>query len=220
MDDAAAHAEPSSVEALERDYDGFAAAYNELDGGAAAQALGFPELRAEMVGRASGAVLEMGVGTGLNLQYYGSASQQLTSLTAVDLSEGMLRQARQAAHAAALPVTFQRADVARLPFADGTFDCVVDTFSLCVYPDPVAALREAARVLRPGGRLLMVEHSRSSFAPLGWYQNLTAGAVAATAKGCVWNQDVPALLQAAGLRVASMEKHLGGVIISVEAAKA
>lgn len=61
-------------------------------------------------------------------------------------------------------------DVASLPYPDNSFDAVVDTFSLCVFPEPLTALTEAARVLRPGGKLLLLEHQRSSFAPLAWYQ--------------------------------------------------
>ncbi len=61
-------------------------------------------------------------------------------------------------------------DVQSMPFENSSFDCVVDTFSLCVFPDPAAALREIARVLRPDGTALLLEHCRSTFGPLAWYQ--------------------------------------------------
>lgn len=63
-------------------------------------------------------------------------------------------------------------DVTSMPFDSGQFDSVVDTFSLCVFPEPLAAVREMGRVLKPGGRALLLEHCRSSFAPLAWYQVL------------------------------------------------
>lgn len=61
-------------------------------------------------------------------------------------------------------------NVERLPFSDNSFDCVVDTFSMCVFPNPLQALKELARVLSPDGKLLLLEHSRSSLPLLGWYQ--------------------------------------------------
>ena len=76
-----------------------------------------------------------------------------------------------------------------------------------------------ASVLRPGGTLLLLEHQRSSIGPLAWYQDVTAGAVAATGKGCVWNQDVRSLVRGAGLVPGSVQEHLGGLIVSLEAAR-
>jgi len=221
---AAAAPSPSSAEAaaLQAQYDGYAGTYDRLDGGAAADALGFGDGRAALLARASGRVLELAVGTGLNLPLYNWSA--VSELTAVDLSAGML--SRAGARVAASPalraarLSLVQADVAALPFPDGSFDCVVDTFSLCVFPDPRAALAEAARVLAPGGRLLLLEHARSPNTLLGAYQDATAAAVAATAKGCVYNQDVPALVAAlGGLAPAAVTRSLGGLIVELEASK-
>ncbi|MBK7819912.1 MAG: methyltransferase domain-containing protein [Tessaracoccus sp.] len=108
-------------------------------------------------GRARGRVLEVAVGTGLNLPYYGPDAR----LTAVEFSDGMLRGAR--ARAARLTaVDFALADGERLPFADARFDAVVCTYSLCGFRDPRRAVEEMLRVLRPGGDLLLVDHIGSS----------------------------------------------------------
>jgi len=106
------------------------------------------------------------------------------------------------------------ADAAALPFPDGAFDCIVDTFSLCVFERPAAAVQEMARVLRPGGgRLLLLEHSKSDNPLLGAYQDMTNSAVQPMSKGCAWNQDVGAMVRGAGLRVVSEERHLGGTVV-------
>ncbi|KAL4447973.1 hypothetical protein ABPG75_005192 [Micractinium tetrahymenae] len=213
----------AQVKAIERAYDQYAATYDDLDGGTAAEQLGFPALRQQLLARARGDVLETAVGTGLNLPYYQPAA--LTSLTGIDLSSGMLAQAAARGQRLGLPgsmgLRLVQADVERLQEAVGgqTYDTVVDTFSLCVFPDPAAALRSMAACLRPGGQLLLLEHSRSSFGPLGWYQDITALAVAATGKGCRWNDDVAALVQAAGLQIEQTEAHVGGLITSLIAVK-
>jgi ubiquinone/menaquinone biosynthesis C-methylase UbiE len=115
-------------------------------------------------------VLETAVGTGLNLPFYNFAVLQ--SLTAIDLSPGMLAQAQRRAQQLQMPVKLVQADVERLQdaLAGQKFDTIVDTFSLCVFPDPLAALHSMASSLRSNGSLLLLEHSRSKFGPLGLYQ--------------------------------------------------
>ena len=156
-------------------------------------------------------MLEVGVGTGLNLPMYSWSN--VTSLTGVDLSAGMLQEAALrvqntlpnltlltpvgnsgssgcdsstsstlnsntssnpsssiSSSSSGVPVRLLQADVVQLPFPGDSFDVVTDTFSLCVFPQPQAALAELLRVLRPGGRLLLLEHTRSDNPLLGSYQ--------------------------------------------------
>ncbi len=168
----------------------------------------------------------MGIGTGLNLPLY--PWPRVRTLTGIDLSSGMMQEA--AKKISTLPpaettqpnnIRLVQSDVAALPFDDAQFDCVIDTFSMCVFPQPAAALQEMVRVLRPGGRLLLLEHSRSENALLGWYQDVTAEAVAATGKGCFWNQDVRGLAGGtSGLRVVEEQAHLGGLLVTLVAVRA
>jgi ubiquinone/menaquinone biosynthesis C-methylase UbiE len=222
----------SSTDDIKESYNQYAEKYDNLDGGVVADALGFPDQRKALLQEATGDVLETAVGTGINLQYYNL--RNLRSFTAIDLSPGMLRQAQLKATTLQFPLSFtstssssssdsflsfQQADVATLPFPDNSFDSVVDTFSLCVFPDPAAALRNMARVVRPGGKVLLLEHSRSTFPVLGWYQDLTAAQVASMGKGCVWNQNVIKLVGNAGLSIERVDKYVGDLILSITAVK-
>ncbi|KAK9823816.1 hypothetical protein WJX72_005707 [[Myrmecia] bisecta] len=177
--------------AVQQAYDSYAGDYDRLDSGASAEALGIPDLRQELLAVAYGQVLEVAVGTGLNLPLYDQ--RRVTSLIGIDISKGMLAQAAQRTDQLQLTgrVKLQQGNVEELPFAAGSFDCLVDTFSLCVFPNPSRALKEMARVVRPGGKVLLLEHSRSNIPPLGAYQDVTAGLVATMGKGCVYFKGHP-----------------------------
>jgi len=99
-------------------------------------------------------VLEVGVGTGKNMPYYPAGAQ----VTAVDLSPRMLERARSRAEELGCPAELHEMDVQHLDFADDSFDAAVSTFVFCSVPDPVAGLREILRVVKPRGRLYMLEH--------------------------------------------------------------
>ncbi len=107
--------------------------------------------------QAQGDVLEIAVGTGRNLDFYPLGTQ----LTGIELSPKMLAIAQQRRAKSMPSAELRLGDAQKLDFADGSFDTVICTFSLCSIPDDAAAVREVNRVLRPGGKLVAVEHVRS-----------------------------------------------------------
>ena len=118
----------------------------------------FRDTREWICRQATGEVLEVAIGTGLNLACYPSDVR----LTGVELSPGMLEVARWRADELCRGVDLRLGDAEALDLADGSFDTVVCTFSLCAIPDHHRALAEMIRVLRPGGRLLLADHVASS----------------------------------------------------------
>mmetsp|Transcript_509 Transcript_509/g.1767 ORF Transcript_509/g.1767 Transcript_509/m.1767 type:complete len:285 (-) Transcript_509:1156-2010(-) len=211
-----------------QNYDAFAPTYNELDGNWQADVLGFNGLREVLLQNAKGDVLEVGVGTFLNLPRYPTSGEKITSLTGIDLSTSMLSIAEDTLRlfdqrSTSIPLDFVKLlpmDAESLNFSDGSFDSVVDTYSMCTFRHPELFLREALRVTRPGGKILLLEHARSSQGMLAAYQDITADIVEQTAKGCRWNQNIAELLAESGIaskatRIHTREALLGTVQLLV-----
>jgi ubiquinone/menaquinone biosynthesis C-methylase UbiE len=128
----------------------------------------FQEGREWVCSKAEGDVLEIAVGTGRNFPFYPADIK----LAGIEISHEMLDRARARAVELGLAVDLRLGDAQSLDFPDATFDTVVCTFSLCSIPDGREAVSEAHRVLRPGGRLLLIEHVRSPSLPIRAVQRL------------------------------------------------
>jgi ubiquinone/menaquinone biosynthesis C-methylase UbiE len=118
----------------------------------------FGDGRGWVCSRAQGEVLEVAIGTGRNLAFYPAGVR----LTGIDLSPAMLERARERARELGMEVDLREGDAQDLPFPDGAFDTVVCTLSLCNIPDDRKAVAEMKRVLKPGGRLLLLDHIRAA----------------------------------------------------------
>jgi ubiquinone/menaquinone biosynthesis C-methylase UbiE len=116
------------------------------------------EERARFLPLASGTVLEVGIGSGLNIPFY---SPDVKRLYGVDPSPELRKMAQKRARATPFPITFVEGSAEEIPVDDESFDAVVMTWTLCSVRDPLKALGEIKRVLRPDGRLIFVEHGRS-----------------------------------------------------------
>ncbi|HEU5406005.1 MAG TPA: class I SAM-dependent methyltransferase [Gaiellaceae bacterium] len=129
---------------------------------------GMGAMREELLAGAGGRVLEIGGGTGANLRFYGD---EVESLVVTEPEAAMLRRLRRKAVDEASHAEITQASAEGLPFADASFDTVVSTLVLCGVDDQVQAVREIRRVLKPGGRLLFLEHVRSGDPDLARFQD-------------------------------------------------
>ena len=164
--------------------------------------------------RAQGRVLEVAIGTGRNLPHYPAD----VTITAIELSPAMLAIARQRAADLGRAVDFREGDAERLPFDDASFDTVVCAFSLCTIPSPAAALDEMRRVLRPGGRLLLVDHIGSAWPPIYALQWLVERPTIHSAGEHFTRRQLP-LVRAAGFQVVESERLKAGSIERIHAVK-
>lgn len=152
--------------------------------------------RKKVVPMAEGIVLEIGIGTGLNLPYYDSG--KVERLIGLDPSEESWELAKTRATDVGFPIEFIGLPGEQIPLGDHSVDTIVMTFSLCTIPDPVAALKGMARVLRPGGAMHYAEHGRAPDEDVRRWQNRLDRPWGVIAGGCHLNRDIPALLEEGG----------------------
>jgi SAM-dependent methyltransferase len=155
-------------------------------------------LRRDLLASARGRVLELGAGTGLNLSHY---PPDVDELVLSEPEPAMRARLRRRVARSGPPARVAAAGAESLPFADGAFDTVVSTLVLCSVGDVAASLREARRVLAPGGRLLFIEHVRGSAPRLARWQDRLAAPWRVFAQGCRCNQPTVELLRRHGFRV-------------------
>ena len=162
---------------------------------------GVRELRQGLVADASGRVLEIGAGTGLNLPHYDGS---IESLVLTEPQAPMVRRLQRAVHEQAPQAQVLRAPAEDLPFEDDSFDTVVTTLVLCGVDDQPRALREARRVLRPGGRLLFLEHVSSDDPGLARFQD-RMNWLNRVVVGCDCNRPTLSSIEAAGFTVSKLQ---------------
>lgn len=176
--------------------------------------LGLGRLRRETLRGLSGDVLELGVGTGRSLEAYPAS---VASVTGIDPDETMLARATRRSREAENRTRLLPASAEDLPFPDGSFGAVTAFLTLCTVGSQEAALREARRVLVPGGELRLLEHVRLPNESLGRLQGLLTLAWSRVAGGCRLDRRTLDGVLDAGFVVEQVERYLGGLALRIHA---
>jgi ubiquinone/menaquinone biosynthesis C-methylase UbiE len=163
----------------------------------------FSQLRESLLKPASGAVLEIGFGTGLNLCHYPAT---ITCLSIVDPALLLPMKVTHRMAAAPYPIQTVQITAEQLPFSDREFDTVVSTWTLCTIPNAVRALREVERVLKPGGRFLFLEHGRSDDHKIAMWQDRLNPIQNVIGCGCNLNRQIDQLIIQAGLTIVHLDR--------------
>lgn len=159
--------------------------------------------RRRFIPLASGTVLEVGVGSGINLPFYGPKVQKLYAL---DPSRELWEMARKRVREAPFPVEFLASSAERIPMEDMSVDTVVTTWTLCTIPNPLEALAEMGRVLKPQGRLIFVEHGRSPDPGVLAWQNRLTPVWKRIGGGCHLNRKIDELIADAGFCITQIDR--------------
>jgi ubiquinone/menaquinone biosynthesis C-methylase UbiE len=159
---------------------------------------GLRRRRQALLAGAHGRVIELGAGTGLNLRHYPDG---LDELILVEPDPMMRERLARRVRRSGWPTQVVDAVAERLPFADGSVDTVVATLVLCTVDDPERALAEIARVLRPGGELLFLEHVRAGSSRLAGWQDRLSGPWRRFARGCRCNRATVEMMRAGGFEL-------------------
>jgi ubiquinone/menaquinone biosynthesis C-methylase UbiE len=172
------------------------------------------EHRSWACSRATGDTLEVAIGTGLNIPHYPNG----LNLTGLDLSPEMLALARARAQQTGRSVELLEGDAQHLPFSDESFDTVLCTYALCSVPDDARVVSEMGRVLKPHGRLILVDHVRSSFPPFYWLQWLYEFIPRRT-KGEYMTRRPAQHVQATDFEIVDQDRFRAGIVERIVAIK-
>jgi len=153
--------------------------------------------RERAISAAQGRVLEIGIGSGLNLPFYGPAVKQVVGL---EPGAKLLDMARRVPHSA-IPVEFIEGTAEAIPIEDRSIDTVVTTWTMCSIPDVDRAVAEVRRVLKPGGKLVFVEHGRAPEARVEWWQNSLTPVWRRLSGGCHLNRDIANIIRRNGFHL-------------------
>jgi ubiquinone/menaquinone biosynthesis C-methylase UbiE len=178
----------------------FAAVYDRVT--APAERAGLAERRQRLLAAAEGRVLEVGGGTGLNLAHYPSG---LDGVVVLEPDGAMRERLLEKVPASSVRVEVHDVGIDEVPFPDASFDTVVSTMTLCTVPDLDTALATMRRVLRPGGRLLFLEHVKASGLQ-GLAQRASAPVWRRLAAGCHADRDILAAMRTNGFAVTDCDR--------------
>ena len=159
--------------------------------------------REKVIPLARGQVLEIGIGSGLNLPYYDAT--KVTRLWGLEPSPEMVRIAAAMVHSVGFPVEFIGLPGDEIPLDDNSVDTVVTTYTLCSISDTEPALRQMARILRPGGQLIFCEHGSAPDESVRAWQNRVTPIWKRLAGGCHLNRNIPSVLEQGGFKVVDLE---------------
>ena len=160
--------------------------------------------REKVVPMAEGLVLEVGIGSGLNIPYYDAA--KVDKILGLDPSEELNRMALKVAEDKGIPVEFILSGAEAMPLPDNHVDTVLVTFTMCTIPEVAAANKEMLRVLKPGGKMIFCEHGLAPDTNVYKWQSRIDPIWGKIAGGCHLNRDIPGLITAAGFEIEAMEQ--------------
>ncbi|SEE38023.1 Methyltransferase domain-containing protein [Rhizobiales bacterium GAS188] len=162
----------------------------------------FLPYRQRVIGAAEGRVLEIGIGSGLNLPFYGAPVREVLGL---EPSPQLIAMARRRAEASAVPVTLVEGSAEAIPLDAKSIDTVVTTWTLCTIPQAANALAEMRRVLKPSGKLLFIEHGLAPDLGVRNWQNRLTPAWKFISGGCHLNRPIQTMIESAGFRCDRLE---------------
>jgi ubiquinone/menaquinone biosynthesis C-methylase UbiE len=168
--------------------------------------LGVAKKRKTLFSKATGNVLDVGCGYGINFPYLSNADH----ITGIDFSPVMIKKANEMARNSKVPVEVRLGDAEEIDFPDNSFDTVISSLSTCSFYDTMKALKEMQRVCKPDGKILLIEHGRSSWEWVGRYQDSHVHEQIEQG-GCRWNQEPQELVKEAGLKILNADRALLGI---------